>query len=198
MFLQKKQPDSVTIECSSHDKVFLGTLETQDNPSTSTIASIEQRKNRTKVMTEIQVTADSHNTHMVPFTRKIETGAEINVISKQAYDRVNPNPQHRRLGPMQYRITAYGGYTIKTLGNCPLYVHRNGSIKEIIFNVTDVPGPVILGCNTCEKLELVKFNCSLETSKETRKPILNNTHHANRNRGPAETLAIHMLKHAPC
>ena len=133
MTLQKKQPDGVTSECSS--QVFLGTLEAQDNPNTSTIASIEQGKNRTKIMTEIQGTADPHDTHMVPLTCKMDTGAEVNVISKQAYDILNPNPQHRRLGPTQYKITAYGGCTIETIGTCPLYVHRNGSIKEIIFNV---------------------------------------------------------------
>ena len=97
-------------------------------------------------MTEIGVTAEPHDTHMVPLTCKIDTGAEVNVISKQDYDRLNPNPQHRHLGPTQCRITAYGGYTIKTLATCPLYVHQNGSIKEIIFNVTDVQGPAMLGC----------------------------------------------------
>ena len=70
MTLKKEQPDDVTSECSSYDKVFLGTLETQDSSSTSTIASIEQRKNRNKVMTEIRVTADPHDTHMVPLTCK--------------------------------------------------------------------------------------------------------------------------------
>ena len=166
---QKEQPDGVTSKCSSYDKVFLGTLQAQESPSTSMIGSTEQRKNRTKVMTKIQVTANPHDTHMVSLTSKIDTGAEVNVISRQDYDRLNPNPQHRHLGPMQYRITAYGGYTIKTLGTCPLYVHQNGSIKEIIFNVTDVPGPAMLGCKTCVELELVKFNCSLETSKEDKK-----------------------------
>ena len=166
MTLKKEQPDDLTSECSSYEKVFLGTLETQDSSSTSMITSIEQRKNRNKVMTEIRVTAEPHDTHMVPLTCKIDTGAEVNVISKQDYDRLNPSPQHRHLGPTQCRITAYGGYTIKTLGTCPLYVHHNGCIKEIIFNVTDVPGPAMLCCKTCEELELVKFNCSLETSKE--------------------------------
>ena len=166
MTLKKEQPDDVTSECSSYDKVFLGTLETEDSSSTSVITSIEQRKHRNKVMTEIRVTTDAHDTHMVPLTCKIDSGAEVNVISKQDYDRLNSNPQHRHIGPTQCRITAYGGYTIKTLGTCPLYVHHNGSIKEIIFNVTDVPGPAMLGCKTCEELELVKFNCSLETSKE--------------------------------
>ena len=54
----------------------------------------------------------------------------------------------------------------EVFATCPLYVHHNGSIKEIIFNVTDVPAPAMLGCKTCEEFELVKFNCSLETSKE--------------------------------
>ena len=44
MTLQKEQPDGVTSKCSSYDKVFLGTLEARDSSSTSTIASIEQKK----------------------------------------------------------------------------------------------------------------------------------------------------------
>ena len=42
----------------------------------------------------------------------------------------------------------------------------NGSIKEITFNVTEVPGPAMLGCKACEDLGLLKCNCSLETSKQ--------------------------------
>ena len=82
MTLQEEQPDGVTSECSSYDKVFLGTLEAQDSSSTSTITSIEQQKNCTKVMAEIQVTADPCDTHMVSLTCKTDTGAEVNVISK--------------------------------------------------------------------------------------------------------------------
>ena len=92
MTLKKEQPDDVTSECSSYDKVFLETLETQDSSITSMITSIEQRKNRNKVMTEIRVTTDAHDTHMVPLTCKIDSGAEVNVISKQDYDRLNSNP----------------------------------------------------------------------------------------------------------
>ena len=74
-------------------------------------------------MTEIQVTADPHDTHLIPLNCKVDTGAEVNVISKDDYDRLNPSSQQIPLGPTQYRITAYGGYTIKTLRTCPLYVH---------------------------------------------------------------------------
>ena len=79
MTLKKEQLDDVTGECSSYDKVLLGTLETQD--STSMITSTEQRKNRNKNMTEIRVTAHPHDTHMVPLTCKIDISAEVNVIS---------------------------------------------------------------------------------------------------------------------
>lgn len=173
MALQKDpQPDGATGECPSYDRVFLGTLEAQQSPllhpslSTPMIAGIEQEKNRTKVMTKIQVTANPSHTHTIPLTCKVDTGAEVNVISKEDYDRIIPSPQQRHLGPAQFRITAYGGHTIKTLGTCQLYVHQNGSIKEIIFNVTEVPGPAMLGCKACEELGLIKFNCSLETSKQ--------------------------------
>ena len=44
MTLQEEQLDGVTSKCSSYDKVFLGTLEAQDSPSTSLIASIKQQK----------------------------------------------------------------------------------------------------------------------------------------------------------
>ena len=172
MTLQKDRPDGATSECPSYDRVFLGTLEAEQSaplnysPRTPTTASIEQRKNRTKVMTEIQVTVNPSETHTVPINCKVDTGAEVNVISKELYDKLIPSPQHRHLGPAQYRITAYGGHTIKTLGTCQLYVHQKGSIKEITFNVTEVPGPAMLGCKACEDLGLIKFNCSLETSEQ--------------------------------
>ena len=131
------------------------------SPSTPTTANIEQRKNRTKVMTEIQVTVNPSETHTVPINWKVDTGAEANVISKEQYDKLIPSPQHRHLGPAQYRITAYGGHTITTLGTCQLYVHQKGSIKEITFNVTEVPGPAMLGCKACEDQGLIKFNCRI-------------------------------------
>ena len=69
-------------------------------------------------MTDIKVTANPCHTHTLPLTCKVDTGAEVKVISKEDYDRLIPSPQHRHLGPAQYRITAYGGHTTKTLGTC--------------------------------------------------------------------------------
>ena len=52
MTLQKDQPDGVTSECPSYDRVFLGTLEAEQSvplnsrPSTPTTAGIEHRKKK--------------------------------------------------------------------------------------------------------------------------------------------------------
>ena len=171
MTLQKDQPDGATSECPSYDRVFLGTLEAEQraslnsSPSTPTTAGIEQRNKRTKVMTEIQVTVNPSETHTVLINCKVDIGTEVNVISKEQYDKVIPSPQHRHL-PAQYRISAYGDHTIKTLGTFQLYVHRKGSIEEITFNVTEVPGSAMLSCKACEDLVLMNFNCSLETSEQ--------------------------------
>lgn len=32
--------------------------------------------------------------------------------------------------------------------------------------MTDVPGPAILGCKTCEEFDIIKVNCSLESPEE--------------------------------
>ncbi|CAH3155666.1 unnamed protein product [Pocillopora meandrina] len=103
---------------------------------------------------------------------RTDEATQMQLKAMNDYDRLNRSSQQIPLGPTHHRITAYGGHAIKTLGTCPLYVHQNGSIKEVVFNVTDVPGPTMLGCKTCEELELVKFNCSLETSKEDKETRL--------------------------
>ena len=174
MTLQTDHSDGATSECPSYDRVFLGTLEAEQSaplncsPSSPMTPGIEQRKNSTKVMTEIQVTVNPSETHTVPINCKVDTG----VISKEQYDKLTSSPQHRHLGPAQYRSTAYGGHTIKTLGTCQLYINQKGSIKEITFNVTEVPGPAMLGCKACEDLGLIKFNCTLETSEQDKATYL--------------------------
>ena len=41
-------------------------------------------------------------------------------------------------------------------------------MKKVIFIVTDALGPAILGyrCETCDELDLIKVNCSLESTEE--------------------------------
>ena len=64
-------------------------------------------------------------------------------------------------------LTAYGWQTINFIGTCKPYFHRNNDTKPATFAVTDVQGPAMLGCATCQELSLVTINCCIE--KETTK-----------------------------
>ena len=151
---------SLPSDDSSHS-LFLGTLSAEHPKGKTTV----EQPGRSKVMTKIQLTADPFHKHVTTIVCKVDTGAEVNVISEADYKQIFPNPVTRRLGPAQL-LTAYGGHQIKTLGSCQLYVHHNGNIKKVTFTVTDAPGPAILGCKTCEELDLIKVNCSLESTEE--------------------------------
>ena len=91
--------------------------------------------------------------HTTPIVCKFDTGAEMNVISKQDYEKVVIDPRQRQLGPPQCKITTYGGHNIRNFGSCQLYVHHRGHIRAVIFEVTEVPSPGTLGCKTCNDLE---------------------------------------------
>ena len=111
----------------------------------------------------MQLTAKPYHRHTTPIKCKIDTGAEMNVMSKQDFEKVVAQPPEKQLSPPQCKITAYGGHHIKSLGSCQLYlhVHHNGDVKSVPFEVTEITGPAMLGCKTCSDLELVKFNCNL-------------------------------------
>jgi len=98
----------------------------------------------------------------------------MNVISKQDYEKVVTDLRQRQLGPPQCKITTYGGHNIRNLGSCQLYIHHRGDIRTVTFKVTEIPSPAMLGCKTCNDLELVKFNCNLtqklESNKATKSP----------------------------
>lgn len=72
--------------------------------------------------------------------------------------------------------TTVQNYNIWNLGSCQLYVHHKGDVRAVTFEVTEVPGPAMIGCKTCSEFELVKFNCNLaqkRESKDTTHPVTN-------------------------
>ena len=86
----------------------------------------------------------------------------MNVLSKRDYDHefITPNPKQRKLNSHSVKITAYGGYEIKNIGKCQLHMKHTGDVKPIMFNVSDIEGPAMLGCKTSRDLGVVQFNCS--------------------------------------
>lgn len=126
----------------------------------------------------MQLTAKSCHRHTTPIICKINTGAEMNLISMQVFQKVVTDPSQRQLGPPQCKITTYGGDIVENPGSCQLYVHHKGNVRAVVtFKVTKVLSPPMLGCKTCSDLGLVIFNCNhtqkLESKEATNPPASN-------------------------
>lgn len=159
--LQGDQSSDTSSEYSDlSDKFYLGTIEVEHNDTVDNQVNSMEKKE--KILVNMKVTAKPHHKRTTPVVCKVDTGAEVNVISKYDYDRIITNPKERDISTTQYKITAYGGQEIKTLGTCKLYLHHRNSVREVEFSITQVPGPAMLGCKTCVDLDLVKVNCGLE------------------------------------
>ena len=146
------ETDTDDDECN---ELFLGTLQVDSVHSS----------NRNKVYTDIDVTIKPHHKKTTTIRCKVDTGAETNVISKSDFNKIVATPEEKSLGPPQ-NLIAYGGQKIQCAGTCELYVHYKGTTIKTPFTVTNVKGPAMLGCNTCEQLGLVTINCSIETDNK--------------------------------
>ena len=145
----------------TYDDMFLGSLEVDSVNNT----------NRNKVFTTVEITAKPYHKKTTSIVCKVDTGAETNVIPKTEFYKIIGSPGDKAHGP-PWILTAYGGQKIECLGTCQLFIHLKGGIKEVIFRVTNVQGPATLGCKTCEELEFVTINCSIENTPPLTKETL--------------------------
>ena len=79
----------------------------------------------------MQFSSKPQHKHTILAICKIDTGAELNVISKSDYHNITPNPKQRKLKPPSAKITAFGGPEVKSYGTCQLYIHHNGKVEPI-------------------------------------------------------------------
>jgi len=77
------------------------------NIDSNQITSINTQQDSNKVLAKLHLTAKLYHKRTTPVVCKIDTGAELNVLSKQEYDKIVPNPKQRELGPPQFKITAW-------------------------------------------------------------------------------------------
>lgn len=93
---------------------------------------------------------------------KLDTGANANALPLRTFRQMYPNTSveevaHAHAGT---KLTSYSGDNIECLGtmnfNCR---YQKGKWHNTKFYIVDVPGPVILGLPTCEKLHLVAITC---------------------------------------
>ena len=54
-------------------------------------------------------------------------------------------------------IEAYGGQSIHSLGSCVLHLHIDNKVFPTVFEVTNMPGPIILGRVQAKAMRYVQF-----------------------------------------
>ena len=54
-------------------------------------------------------------------------------------------------------IEAYGGQSIHSLGSCVLHLHIDNKVFPTVFEVTNTPGPIILGRVQAKAMGYVQF-----------------------------------------
>ena len=143
-----------------NETVFLGPLTVEH------CSGANDCTDRTKALNEMHLTGEPTHRHTTPIVCKLHTGAEMNAISKQDYEKVVTGLRLTQVGPPQCEITAYGGHNVRNLCSCQLYVRHGGDMRAINFEVTEVPSPAMLGCKTRSDLERIKFNCNLTQKPE--------------------------------
>ena len=60
------------------------------------------------------------------------------------------------LDPPRVNIDAYRGQPICSLGSCVVYLHIDNKVFPTIFEVTDIPGPIILGRKQVKAMDYVQ------------------------------------------
>ncbi|KAJ8729092.1 hypothetical protein PYW07_017128 [Mythimna separata] len=100
----------------------------------------------------------------------IDSGADVNIISKQTFNYVTRQNFKVSLVKCHVNVTGFGGKTIPILGkvniNCNLCINNSKVVESIMFLVVNLDCPNVLGLPTCERvldvyLQSVILNSSL-------------------------------------
>ncbi|XP_053326251.1 uncharacterized protein K02A2.6-like [Spea bombifrons] len=97
----------------------------------------------------------------MPF--KLDTGAQINVISESVFNLMKPRPT---LQETNIRVTGYSGANIPVKGRCLAKVTYKTKVHTLSFIVVPKNVQAILGLSSCERLNLVKRVLVLETGSD--------------------------------
>ena len=88
-----------------------------------------------------------------PINFKIDTGAQVNVLSSQTIESLQKPVQ---MSPTNIKLTAYNGSPIDVIGKCVTNVTKQGKSYPVQFIVTSNDTIPILGLKTCTDMNLIK------------------------------------------
>lgn len=128
------------------------------------------KPSRDEVFVSIQVSLPQSSNRKTTLKAKLDTGAQGNILPTRIYREMFPHQIDRggkvkpnALSPSNVVLTAYGGSRINHHGVVTIPCSYGGENSAASFFVTDTPGPAILGLPTSTDLNLLKFNCTIQT-----------------------------------
>ena len=86
-----------------------------------------------------------------PITFKIDSGSDVNIISKQDYEKLENSPE---IEPATISLVAYNQTPIETYGMCKCPVKLKGETYEVSLLIADHDN--IVGLETSEQMKMVK------------------------------------------
>ena len=145
------------------DYVFLGPIEA--TPLSMNVHSISCRE---KALLEVSLSLGPEG-RQVNALRKIDSGAETNILPKSLYQQLNPG--RLDLAQPRLRLSAYGRTEIPNLGSCQIYMYvegpNNPSRKPIQSEVVDIDGPAIIGNMSAQNLNLLQLNWPITANQHS-------------------------------
>ena len=123
-----------------------------------------------EVFVSIQVNLAQSVNRNTTLRAKLDTGVQGNILPMRLYREMYPQhvDNNGKIKPnallsSNVVLTAYGGSQIKHHGivNIPCTYGKEGTLAP--FYVTDTPGSAIIGLPTSTDLNLLQFNCAIQT-----------------------------------
>lgn len=145
---EKKVNQFEDFETSSEDETCL-TLET---------ISLVDTKAR-QCFTEIQFFKSPKDYFTTSVSCQLDTGATCNVLCLENLSAITQlgDPPIKK---SSVKLRLFGGSTLKPIGECDLQVKYHNTRQTLKFQVVQEKCRPLLSAETCEKLQLIKFNSS--------------------------------------
>ena len=161
---QKKGPFASV--CYASKKVH----QLEDNPLSSSdesclrveTVSLVQTKAK-QWFTDIKFFKSAQENFTTALACQLDTGATCKVISLDDLSAITQLGQPP-LNESSVKLKLFGGSTMKPIGECSLQIKHNGTRQSLQFQIVKDKCKPLLSAETCEKLQLIKFNTGITDS----------------------------------
>ncbi|KPJ13895.1 Retrotransposable element Tf2 155 kDa protein type 1 [Papilio machaon] len=91
---------------------------------------------------------------------KLDTGADVNVLPRRYLQKIGMTSDS--LMKSAVKLRGYSGGDIKVVGRCNIKVKYKDVNYILDFIIADVDSPPILGCQSCQELNLIKLTLAIK------------------------------------